>query len=83
MSAILVSGSGVHAPYRCEPGQCLFACSAAYKTGLICIARNQYVEPGLVPKDCPVAEVDEELLRDYLSKFLKFPASYMYGDDGK
>lgn len=83
MSTIIVSGGGVHAPTECFHGKCMFACSAAYRTGLICIAKNRYVEPGPVPKDCPVAEIDEELLRDYLSKFLKFPASYMYGDDGK
>ncbi len=43
---------GMEMPTACRHGECNFACSAAYKTGLICIARKQYVVPGDVPGEC-------------------------------
>lgn len=57
MSTILVSGEGVHSPTACCHGKCMFACSAAYVTGLICEAKRCYVKPGPVPEDCPVLAV--------------------------
>ena len=57
MSTIIVSGGGVQAPTECCHGKCMFACIAAYRTGLICMAMNQYVEPGPVPPSCPVVAV--------------------------
>ena len=44
---------GMEMPTACRHGECNFACSAAYQTGLICIVRKQYVVPGDVPGDCP------------------------------
>jgi len=51
MSDVLVKGMDM--PTACRNGECNFACSAAYQTGLICIVRKQYVVPGDVPVDCP------------------------------
>jgi hypothetical protein len=55
MSDVLVKGMDM--PTACRHGECNFACSAAYKTGLICIIRKQYVVPGDVPRDCPCSFV--------------------------
>ena len=48
---------GMEMPTACRHGECNFACSAAYQTGLICIVRKQYVVPGEVPGDCPCSLV--------------------------
>lgn len=50
---------GLEMPTACRHGECNFACSAAYQTGLICIVRKQYVVPGDVPGDCPCSLVPE------------------------
>ena len=55
MSDVLVKGMDM--PTACRHGECNFACSAAYQTGLICIVRKQYVVPGDVPGDCPCSFV--------------------------
>lgn len=55
MSDVLVKGMDM--PTACRHGECNFACSAAYQTGLICIVRKQYVVPGDVPGDCPCSLV--------------------------
>ena len=52
MSDIIVRG--LEPPQKCEHGKCNFACSAAYNTGLICIALNAYVPGGDIPDYCPV-----------------------------
>ena len=81
MVTILVSGEGVKVPEACCHGKCMFACSAAYRTGLICTAKNAYVDPGPVPKDCPVFKVDYDL--ETAKRYLTFSQMYEDGDDRK
>lgn len=79
MSTIVVSGEGIDAPTACCPGKCLFACSAAFKTGLICIAQNRYVDPGPVPTSCPVLAVSASV--DRIKKLLELDSRMK--DDGR
>ena len=73
MSDVLVKGMDM--PTACRHGECNFACSAAYQTGLICIVRKQYVVPGDVPGDCPCSLVSTHgdlIDRDALLKKCEF-----------
>ena len=55
MSDIVVRG--LEPPKKCRHGECTFACSAAYHTGLICVALNRYVPGGEIPEYCPAHEL--------------------------
>lgn len=49
---------GVEMPTNCSRQGCpLFACIAAYKTGMICTVLNEYVEKGKKNPRCPLIHV--------------------------
>ena len=49
---------GLEMPTNCSRQGCpLFACIAAYKTGMICTVLNEYVEKGKKNPRCPLVHV--------------------------
>ena len=51
---------GMEMPKRCSPRGCpLFACVAAYNTGMICTVLKQYVVPNQKNPNCPLIEVPD------------------------